>query len=124
MIFREAQLKDIPGMMDVRASVKENVLNNPSLATHKDYENYLMLFGKGWVCEVLDKVVGFAIAGLSKNNIWALFVCPEYEAKGIGHKLHNLLLTWYFKQTQKKSGWVQRLKQEPKNFTSRLDGHP
>jgi GNAT superfamily N-acetyltransferase len=54
------------------------------------------------VCEIDQQIVGFAIADLKENNIWALFVDPEYERKGIGQKLHRKMLDWYFTQTKEK----------------------
>ena len=99
MTFREAQLTDIPQMSAIRLAVKENVLSNPALVTQKDYEEYLTLRGKGWVCEIDGCVVGFAIGDLVKNNVWALFIHPDHEGKGIGKTLLSLLLTWYFAQT-------------------------
>jgi GNAT superfamily N-acetyltransferase len=69
------------------------------LITQKDYEEYLTLRGKGWVCETDGRLVGFAIGDLLKNNVWALFIHPAYEGKGIGKTLLTLLLTWYFAQT-------------------------
>ena len=102
MIFREAQVSDIPQIQIVRHSVKENVLSDPALVTDKDCEEFLMVRSKGWVCEVDGKIVGFSVADLKENNIWALFVHPGYEAKGIGKKLHNEMLNWYFDQTQEK----------------------
>lgn len=102
MFFREAKTDDITSLMLVRMSVKENVLNNLDLVTQKDNEDYLTIFGKGWLCEVNNQIVGFAIVGLKQRNIWALFVNPEYEGLGIGRKLHHLMLTWYFTQTQDK----------------------
>jgi GNAT superfamily N-acetyltransferase len=99
MIFREATTKDIPQIQIVRHTVRENVLSDPALVTDKDCEEYLTVRGKGWVCEVNDHIVGFAIADLRSNNIWALFLRPEYEGKGIGKELHSLMLDWYFSQT-------------------------
>ena len=61
--------------------------------------------GKGWVCEINSEIVGFAIADLKENNIWALFIHPEHEGKGIGKQLHQLMLDWYFNQ-QKNSVWL------------------
>jgi GNAT superfamily N-acetyltransferase len=101
MIFREANKDDIKGIMKVRMSVKENVLSNPNLVTEKDCDDYLNIHGKGWVCEINNAIVGFSIVGLTQNNIWALFVEPEYESNGIGKKLHDLMLGWYFSQTNK-----------------------
>lgn len=99
MIFREALVSDIKQMQVVRLAVKENVLSNPALVTDADVEDYITRRGKGWVCCVDDVVVGFAIADLVDHNIWALFVDPPSEAKGIGSKLHDMMMDWYFEQT-------------------------
>ena len=100
MIIREATTDDIEQMHLVRNSVRENVLSNPALVTEEDYVDYITRRGKGWVCEVHGKIVGFAIADLDHNNIWALFLHPEWEGKGIGKKLHDAMLHWYFSQTK------------------------
>ena len=102
MIFREARIEDIKEIQLVRNSVKENVLSDPALVTDKDCEDYITLRGKGWVCEIDDSVIGFAIADLVENNIWALFLQPEYERRGIGKKLHDIMLEWYFSTTKEK----------------------
>ena len=105
MNFREALLNDIKQMQVVRNAVKENALSNPGLVTDKDYVEYLMLRGKGWVCEINSSVVGFAIVDLMDHNIWALFVTPEFEQKGIGKTLHDTMLDWYFSQTKERA-WL------------------
>ncbi len=96
MIFREAITDDIKQMQMVRNSVTENTLSNPDLVTDADCENFITKRGKGWVCEIDDKIKGFAIADLEDENIWALFVLPEFEGKGIGKRLQSLMLDWYF----------------------------
>ncbi len=101
MNFREALKTDIPQIQIVRNAVNENKLGNPALVTDTDCEEFLLIRGKGWVCEVNNIVVGFAIADLQKNNIWALFVTPSFSEKGIGKKLHLMMLKWYFENTQK-----------------------
>jgi GNAT superfamily N-acetyltransferase len=100
LIIREANIEDIPQIQEVRNSVKENTLSNPSLVTNGDCEDFLTVRGKGWVCEINDEIVGFAIADLKENNIWALFLKPEYEKKGFGSKLHHIMLDWYFQHTK------------------------
>src|SRR5437870_2375287 len=102
MLFREANREDIPAIQVVRNSVKENVLSNPALVTDKDCEDYMFTRGKGWVCESGGMIVGFAIADLVDDNIWALFVHPDYEKRGIGRKLHSMMLDWYFNQAKEK----------------------
>lgn len=101
MHFREAKIEDITQLQIVRNSVKENQLSDPALVKDADYEEFLLIRGKGWLCEVKRLIVGFAIVDLQENNIWALFVMPSFEKKGIGKKLHLLMLNWYFEHTQK-----------------------
>jgi GNAT superfamily N-acetyltransferase len=105
MIYREALTSDIKQIQVVRNAVKENVLSNPGLVTDKDCVEYLTLRGKGWVCEKDGIIIGFAIADLIDNNIWALFVHPDFEKNGIGKTLHNTMLDWYFDQ-QKEMVWL------------------
>ncbi len=121
--FREAVLGDIPQIQIVRHSVNENILSDPGRVTDDDCADYLMRRGKGWVCEFNQEVVGFAIADLKENNIWALFVKPAFERRGIGRSLLRIMLNWYFSKTShtvwlgtapdtraalfyKKAGWV------------------
>ena len=99
MNFREATVNDIDNYMVVRMAVKENVLNNPALVPREDNVAYLTKYGKGWVCEIENRIVGFSVVGLTQRNVWALFVLPEFEGKGIGRKLHDIMIDWYFSQT-------------------------
>lgn len=101
MHFREAIPADIPQLQVVRHLVKENILSDPALVTDEDCNNYLTNRGKGWVCEVENKIVGFAIADLSDHSVWALFIHPEFQNKGIGKTLHQMMMKWYFSQTRK-----------------------
>ena len=99
MYYREAEIRDIPQIQFVRNAVKENMLSDPALVPDKDVADYITNRGKGWVCEVDKKVVGFSIVDLVDNNVWALFVHPDFEAMGIGKKLHRIMMDWYFNQT-------------------------
>ena len=91
MLVREAKIEDIKQIQVVRNSVKENVLSNPDLVTDKDCEEFLFERGKGWVCEIDSQIVGFAIVDIKENNIWALFLDPNFEKQGIGRKLHDTI---------------------------------
>ena len=99
MTIREANIKDIKEIQIVRNSVKENTLSNPDLVTDKDCELFMFERGKGWVCEIDNHIIGFSIVDLKDNNIWALFLKPEFEKQGIGRRLHDIMLDWYFTQT-------------------------
>ena len=105
MIFRTAKTSDIKQIQIVRNSVIENTLSDPNLVTDHDCEVFLTSRGKGWVCEINAKIVGFSIVDLQDNNIWALFVNPTHEKQGIGRQLHDTLLDWYFNQG-KNSVWL------------------
>lgn len=99
MILREAVTADIPQIQVVRNLVKENPLPDPSLVTDADCRDYLTNRGKGWVCEIGNKIVGFSIISVKDNNVWALFIQPGYERQGIGRLLHDRMMNWYFTQT-------------------------
>ncbi|AZA80122.1 N-acetyltransferase [Chryseobacterium sp. G0186] len=105
MTIREARPEDISQIQIVRNSVKENTLSDPSLVTDRDCEEFLFERGKGWVCEADQILVGFSIVDLKENNIWALFLHPDFENKGIGSKLHDIMLDWYFEQ-KKDNVWL------------------
>lgn len=98
MEFREVTLADIGQMQVVRNSVKENVLSDPELVPDSAYEEFILGRGKGWVCKDKGRVIGFAFVDMREENIWALFVHPDYEGKGIGRQLHDTMLDWYFLQ--------------------------
>ena len=100
MIIREAKIEDIKQIQKVRNSVNENMLTNPNLVTDNDCKEYITGRGKAWVCEMNTEIVGFAIVDLQANNIWALFLKPEFEKRGLGKKLHDIMLVWNFKQTK------------------------
>lgn len=100
MLIREATVSDIPQIQQVRHAVKENTLSDPGLVTDADCASYLTERGKGWVCEIEQEIVGFAIADLKEHNVWALFIRPECEKQGIGRQLHDRMLRWYFSQTR------------------------
>ena len=105
MNFRQAIPEDIPQIQIVRNSVKENQLSNPNLIPDELVEEFITKRGKGFVCEIDDKIVGFSIVNFVENNVWALFLLPDFEGKRIGKKLHQLMLDEYFSKT-KETIWL------------------
>lgn len=95
---REAQISDIKSIQAIRKSVKENILSSPDLVTDDDCITFITERGKGWVALYNSEIVGFAIVDLQENNIWALFLHPDFENMGIGKLLHQNMLDWYFTQ--------------------------
>lgn len=115
MSLREAYPTDWEAMHMVRMAVKENVLSNPLLVTKAHYLDYLSIRGKGWLFEIQNQVVGFAIIDVLEHNVWALFVLPEFEGRGIGRSLHNEMLKWYF-QNYDETIWLSTA------FNTRAEG--
>ena len=105
MNFRQAIPEDIPQIQIVRNSVKENQLSNPNLIPDELVKEFITKRGKGFVCEIDDKIVGFSIVDFVENNVWALFLLPDFEGKRIGKKLHQLMLDEYFSKT-KETIWL------------------
>ena len=96
MTYRTATVADIPGIFIVGFAVKENRLSDPSKVTEADCLDMIERRGCGWVCEADHQIVGFSFVDLQEKNVWALFILPEYENRGIGRKLHDLMLEWAF----------------------------
>lgn len=96
MIIAEAVLADIAEIRRVRRSVRENVLLDPSRARDADIARMIEYGGKGWVCRIDGTIRGFSFANGGTRNIWALFVEPGFERRGIGRRLHDLAVGWLF----------------------------
>lgn len=96
--FRQANSLDIPAMSKIRLAVRENALSNPYRITAQMYEDYLKLLGRGWVAEIDGEVVGFSYADKENSSIWALFISPTHEGKGLAKRLLNLATGWLFEE--------------------------
>jgi GNAT superfamily N-acetyltransferase len=87
LLYRHAQRADVAAMHALRLSVHENRLRDPSRVTQADYERYVYPSGAAWVAEEEGRLLGFAIADVGARSIWALFVAPHAERRGIGRAL-------------------------------------
>lgn len=85
-------------MSVVRLAVNENRLSNPARITPAMYADHLGPLGQSWVCEGEGRIVGFSSAAVRDASIWALFVLPEFEGRGIGKRLLALATEWLFEQ--------------------------
>jgi GNAT superfamily N-acetyltransferase len=97
VLIRVAVQSDIPGMHRVRLAVRENRLTSSAI-TEKDYVPAIEETGRGWMAVENDVVLGFAVGDKLTGNIWALFVDPDHEGKGVGSLLHHAMVTWLFQQ--------------------------
>lgn len=96
MIVREANGDDVTDMHVIRLRVRENQLSAPFVVTEQDYHDFMARGTRSWVCEIDGTLAGFAMVDVEKRNVWALFVAPEHEFKGVGRLLHDTMLAWYF----------------------------
>jgi GNAT superfamily N-acetyltransferase len=96
LLFRQADSKDIPAMSRIRLSVTENVLSDPTRVTAQMYEDFLEKSGRGWVAETGGEIVAFCYANKLDSSIWALFVRPGHEGRGLGKSLLDRAVTWLF----------------------------
>ena len=84
--LRRATPADLDRLMALRAMVRENRLADPAAVTRADYAWFV---GRGlvWVWAEGDALLGFAAGDPRDGWIWALFVAPESEGRGIGRAL-------------------------------------
>ena len=94
--LRAAREADFPRLHRLRMSVRENILSDPAAVTLDDYREILAAGGMGWVYEDAGAILGFAIVDTARANVWALFVDPAHERRGIGRRLHDAMLDAYF----------------------------
>lgn len=95
-LFRRAERADIPAMSAIRLAVTENALSDPGRITAAMYEDYLDHSGRGWVAEVDGAIVAFCYADSIDGSIWALFVQPGWEGRGLARHLLGLAVDWLF----------------------------
>ncbi|MFC5512047.1 GNAT family N-acetyltransferase [Massilia jejuensis] len=97
-LLRQAVSADIPAMSRIRLSVTENILSDPGRVTQAMYEQYLALSGRGWVAEIDGEIAAFCYATRDEGSIWALFVQPGHEGKGLARRLLGTAAEWIFQQ--------------------------
>ena len=91
---RTAQLSDIESMFDVRTSVIENHLSREEMRQMGITEGVVGdMIEKSlcaWVATENNKIIGFSMILPDEGCLFAAFVLPEYEGKGIGRRLVRL----------------------------------
>lgn len=93
--IRLATTADVPQIMTIRFAVTENRLSDPNKVTAQMCCDYLDALGRGWVCEEAGSIIGFSYAA-KDGSIWALFVLPEHEGRGVGSRLLGAAVDWLF----------------------------
>ena len=82
MKFREILEDDVPDLFPVRTATHENRLTLDELSalgiTEESVKQKMKGSFKGWLCEVDDQVVGFAMGDKSTGELWVIAVLPAY----------------------------------------------
>lgn len=92
LTVRLAQIDDIPAMHAIRLRVRENRLSSPARVTEAKYRMRLERGDGAWVVQERSEVVGFAMLDPPSRSVWALFVAPEAEGRGVGRRLQATML--------------------------------
>lgn len=98
IVIREATAADMPGISRVRLSVVENATTAERLAqrgiTNDSVAASFLVDAKGWVAAEAGEIVAFSIADRAAQSIFALFVLPSHEGRGLGSQLLSTAVQW------------------------------
>jgi GNAT superfamily N-acetyltransferase len=83
---RKAIHDDIPRIMEIRHGVHENRLRDPTSVTADDCAAFIDR-AEMWVWVEDGRIQGFSAGDPRDGSIWALFVDPANESRGIGRAL-------------------------------------
>ena len=83
---RRATHDDVPRIMEIRHSVHENRLRDPTSVTAADCAAFIDRT-EMWVWVEDGQILGFSAGDPRDGSIWALFVDPANEGRGIGRAL-------------------------------------
>lgn len=104
MRVRFATEEDIPALFDIRTSVRENHQSREELAeigvTPQSIAEMLRTNSRAWLAEVEGTPAAFTMADAGEGTVFAMFVRPEYEGRGLGKALMRETESWLFAQ-----GW-------------------
>ena len=101
---RPAVIADIGAMFHIRTSVRENAMSYRALIAAGITPGWVAHLldgrGAGWIAHADMEEAGFVLADAKVGRIFALFVLPQHEGKGIGRALLRPAEEWLAKQ-----GW-------------------
>jgi GNAT superfamily N-acetyltransferase len=95
---------DIETLFDIRTSVEQNHQSREELSllgvTAESLAEMLQTRSRAWLCRLEGTAAGFSMADAARATIFALFVRPGFEGRGIGRRLMGEAEAWLFQH-----GW-------------------
>lgn len=89
--IRPAETRDVPGIFHVRTAVTENALSKGELAalgiTEASVTRMIESTPCAWVAVQGGEIVGFSMIAVEEGALFAAFVLPSHEGRGIGRRL-------------------------------------
>ena len=109
IMTRLALTTDTESIFEVRTSVKENYLSREEMEQMGITESVVMdMIDESrcaWVAVDDTKVIGFSMILPDEGCLFAAFVLPEYEGKGVGRRLVELAEQELFKHHE--TAWLE-----------------
>ncbi len=99
--MRPATVEDIPALLVIRGAVLENRLSHPSLVPASSYVEFITV-STIWVWEEGGVLCGFSAGDPRNGSVWALFVSPAWERRGIARALLPRVL-----EDLRRAGWTR-----------------
>lgn len=91
--IRPAETADVAGIFNVRTSVNENTLSVAELAdmgiTPESVAAMIAAELCAWVAVESETIVGFSMIDQQEGSLFAAFVLPSHEGRGVGRSLVN-----------------------------------
>jgi GNAT superfamily N-acetyltransferase len=102
MRVRIADIQDVETLFDIRTSVRENHQSREELAgigvTPASVAEMLRTDSRAWIADVDGRPVAFSMANAAERTVFAMFVRPGYEGRGLGRALMAEAEAWLFAQ--------------------------
>jgi GNAT superfamily N-acetyltransferase len=86
-MIRKAVRADYPRISEIRLSVRENILATSKYEGVDRTADWIFENAAFWVWEEDGAIQGFSAADPRNGEIFALFIHPAYEGRGIGRAL-------------------------------------
>ena len=102
MRIRAATVSDVEALFDIRTSVGENHQSQEELVsigvTPDSVSQMLCTTSRAWLAEIDGQPVGFSMADGQQGTVFAMFVRPGYEGRGLGRALMCEAEEWLYSQ--------------------------